>query len=569
MLNRFTRTFSSLQSFFAVPSFGLKVGRAERAEAAETGDMSAMQGLWLSLSLGLAYGVYFVLRYGGYWAEGDTVVFARAVDRLQQYGTIFSPLRYDHGYAYSVWMATLSDLTGVSATSLTRWLGPLLGNSFLALIGYAAFRTWLESNRLGMVAASTLLLVPELVFTVSRGNHEKLTVSLTLLASFILIEYLKRLDTPKPRFYIWGFVYLAVVFVLVSLNSIFGSTFIVASTLAFALISLLFLGFKTLRRRFGKTWLPLGALVTLSWGVFLLVIVYIYPQAGSKLGFVRDAFEGILHLFDEREVVTNPYESYGTGGGGQWVNASVARALSSFRWLLLVGSFTTWVYLGLAALRRPSDVSVQRLFLLAIYGAYGFIMAIAFPIDFLGLSAGDNLNVRLYTYFALFAVPMLVLGIVKLTSYAATLFPRRAVYSSASTLFLVFALFSVTKATLDPLVSNFWLQYWPEEPRAVNFWSEKQESSTMYGRGRLRAAYVMTYGGDVVGTNYVRNDRGLLADVADDREMPFSHSLDSALHRAEMSARRSPVILFDPSNRVYDNGRAQVLHRAPQTPFQK
>lgn len=532
----------------------------------EVQDISSVQGLLTILSLGLLFGGYFVLRYGGYWAEGDTVVFMRAISRLQEFATIFSPQRYDHGYAYSVWVATLSNLTGLPATTVTRWLTPLLGNLFLAVVGYTTFRTYLNSNRLGLIAASSLFLVPELVFTVSRGNHEKLTVTLTLLAALVLLKFILHLFSAPLQAFFFGIGYLCLIFTLVSLNSIFGSTFIVASSLVFAFTTFLFIIHGTFRKRFGRVWLPLGLLALLSWGVFLLVVAYVYPQE-NKLNMIKDALEGLRHLFDEQEVVSNPYESYGTGSGGQWLSGPVAQVLSLFRWVVLGGSFLTWLYLVVTLFRQAGQVSAQRLFVILVYGAYGLIMAAAFPIDFLGLSAGDNLSVRLYTYFSLFAVLVLSLGITNVAGFAGSRFPKRTVSYAMTSFFLVFALLSLLKATLDPLVSNIWLVYWPEEPRAVAFWSEKQESSMLYGRARLRSAYVLSYGRDVEGANYVRNDRTFATGTSD--EMAYSHSLDSALHRAEMTAERSARIPFALQNRVYDNGRAQILHRVSTTPFQK
>lgn len=534
--------------------------------APEGADIAAFQGLLSSLTIGLLFGGYFVLRYGGYWAEGDTVVFMRAITQLQEYATIFSPQRYDHGYAYSVWLATLSNLTGIPATAVTRWLAPLLGNVFLAVAGYSTFRAYLKSNRFGVVAASTLFLIPELVFTVSRGNHEKLTVTLTLLAALVLLKFsLRVLETPRlsPP---WVVVYLCLIFSLVSLNSIFGSTFLVASSLAFVLVTFLFIIQPTLRKRFGKLWLPFGVLIALSWGVFFLIVGYVYPQPG-KLYMIRDALEGLRNLYDEQEVVSNPYESYGTGGGGQWLNGPVAQLLSSFRWVLFIGSFVTWLYLLFTVFRNAQNISPQRLFVILLYGAYGLIMAVAFPIDFLGLSAGDNLSVRLYTYFSLFAALVLSLGVIKLATFSAQSVSQRTVTAAMTTLFLCFALLSLLKSTLDPLVSNRWIVYWPEEPRAIDFWSDKQDSSMMYGLARLRSAYVLSYGNDVEGANYIRNTRSFALGVPD--ETPYSHSLDSGLHRAEMTAEGLAWVPFSLQNRVYDNGRAQILHRVATTPFQK
>ena len=101
--------------------------------------------LWLALWVGIVSGLYFVLRYRGHWGEVDSAIFTQMVGSLPDWNRIKYPNSYSHGYAYSVWAASLSMVWQVEVAQLQRWVTPLVGNVFLALFGYVAFKRWLGS----------------------------------------------------------------------------------------------------------------------------------------------------------------------------------------------------------------------------------------------------------------------------------------------------------------------------------------------------------------------------------------------------------------------------------------
>ncbi len=530
-----------------------------------------------ALGLGLSFGAYYVLRYLGLWTEQDTEVFVRIIADMQNVGSLRSPGSYTHGYAYPVWATTLANFTGLSVTDLLQLYTPLIGNLFLALFGYACFRQLLGSERLGLLATAVLFLIPELVFTVSRGNHEKLTVSVTLLAVLALSKsFSEWRRAGRWSVYVgWTVVFYVCAFTLATLNIFFGSSLIVALTLM--------LGFTTvtllLRRRAGGHLFPfvrrLAFVVAVNWLLVLLVMWYVYPQSsGTNALLVETASERLTELFfpssgdttEEDFTVSDPYAVTGS----DWVNSHVYLLLSSFRWLLFTVSFPTWLVLFILAVRRIRQLTLHHLFALGLYGAFGMVLALAIPMDFLNLSAGSNLQVRMYTYFALFAAPLLAVGLERMSrmqllqvrlSRAKWLLP-----SLFAGLFIVFGGLSLLKATLDPVVSNRWLFYHPAEVQAAHFWGQRQRHSALWldVEGRLRYAYTTTYpaafdqgyrAGNIFdfGSYQGGSDFAVRSPMLEQTAVAWGH--------------RAPVLWLE--DRPYDNGEAQIYHRIPKTPFQK
>jgi hypothetical protein len=525
-----------------------------------------------ALGLGLSFGGYFVLRYLGLWTEQDTEVFVRIIADMQNAGSLRSPGSYTHGYAYPVWATTLANFTGLSVTDLLQLYTPLIGNLFLALFGYACFRRLLASERLGLLATSILFLIPELVFTVSRGNHEKLTVSVTLLAVLALSKsFLEWRRTGRWAVFVgWTVVYYLCAFTLATLNIFFGSSLIVALSVMLVFTTLT----VAMRRRAGKHLRPfvrrLAYIVSVNWLLVLLVMWYVYPQSsGTNTLLVETATQRLSALlFPQPEgepessfAVSDPYAVTGS----DWVNPKVYLLLSSFRWVLFAVSFPTWLVLFTFAIRQISELSTERLFTLGLYGAFGFVLALTIPIDFLNLSAGSNLQVRMYTYFALFATPLLAVGLERLSRPPLPLI-RSVLPSLFGMLFIVFGGLSLLKATLDPMVSNRWLFYHPAEVQAAHFWGSRHRHSILWldVEGRLRYAYTTTYPEAYA--------RGFL--TGNTFDFGSHQGGDGFAVRSPMLERtavawghRAPGLWLE--DRTYDNGEAQIYHRIPRTPFQQ
>jgi hypothetical protein len=516
------------------------------------------------IGLGFIFGAYFVLRYLGLWSENDTAVFLRAATALQETGSLDNQAAYQHGYAYPLWLTFLSNTTGVGVVDLAQLYTPILGSVFLSIFGYAAFRSLLSSDILGLIATSLLFLVPELVFTMCRGNHEKLTVSLILLALLALVRSFAEMFRERrwSIYTAWVIVFYGSIFTLASLNAFFASSLTVAFTLTF--LFALLLAAVQLKRTTLPPLLPivnrLSIIMLVSWILVALVTWYIYPRAGSILALFSTTLARLATLFLSFAPESNPY----TVTDSDWVNPSVYHLLSSFRYGLLTGSFITWVTLIWKILKQNNRTSINFLLMLALYSAFGLQMAFAVIVDFINLEAGTNAQVRIYTYFVLFASPLFTYGLVNL--FKRVTHPRRRQHFAGYLGILcgALAMLSFTKATLEPNLSNRWLFYRQNEVEAISFWTARNNYRTLWigPDDRLRNAYIATFP-----TNTLTQKSNFVVGKIDSN-LP-SDALESEIIRANAIAWQQPLPLQLLENRVYDNGDTTISRFIPRTPFQR
>lgn len=450
--------------------------------------------LTVVISLALCFGSYFVLRYLGYWMEQDTAQFVNYIYSLREHGRIDYAGAYSHGFAYSTWAAILEAMTGLSVSDLTQLFLPLVGNVLIAVIGFATFRYFLASSALGALTVAIYFLIPELVFTISRGNHEKLTIALVLLASMALAKSLPPASSSQRNWVVfatWNAVLYLSVFMAASLNAFFGSSFVVAVTLTLVFLTL---GARLIPR-VGTLNRQLLVKVTVAWLLIGLVILYVYPSTRGVIAVIGAGLERVATLSElgqtDRDAslqtaTPTPYAIVNTF----WRSIAVYRVLTFFRWLLLLISLVIWAAEVVSAIRRRSTLRHGRVLLLGFYGAFAAQLMVAVPIDFLGTQGGSNLQVRLYTYFALFSAPFLALGLFRLSRSRIAGVATTSAFVAA---FLVLSVLSSLKATLDPGVSNTWLFYDPQEVIAIDFWEHRHLGTSriwVSPGGRLRFGYV-------------------------------------------------------------------------------
>jgi hypothetical protein len=546
----------------AIPSLGAWLLSALRGSVAWFSARDTRYVL-VAMAIGIAFGSYFVMRYGGHWAEHDSRFFVAATDQLITEGQFLYDGSYTHGYTYPVWLAMLSLLTGLEPGELTRFYTPIIGNLLIALISFATFRRFLNSQRLGLLATTTIFLVPELVFTASRGNHEKLAISLTLLTSLAILRSFSELRRRQPRWNVytgWTVLFYLAIFALISVNIIFGLAVLGAWTVTLFLVGSLSWGRQNrARERLRLAARRLGPLIGSSWILAFLIAWYVYPPMKTDINHLKSSFANILvFLTADTESTAAPY----TAIQSQWLNQPVYRALTLFRWILFAGSGLAAAVLALRALWRPQGVRIERIILLGLYITFGLELALSVVADFSGLRFGDNLQVRFFTYFGLFATPMFVLAARAILRRLRRWLPERPLSYAVGGVLVFLAVASMLKATLDPLVSNNWIFYHPAEIEAMRTWAEHSERRTLYigDEIRLFPAWIMTYHTGLPNDNFV--DSG----AYDPRT---AHAFNSRIKQAQASAWLSPLSPITEQNRVYDNGEAQIFHRIPQTPLQR
>jgi hypothetical protein len=286
--------------------------------------------------------------------------------------------------------------------------------------------------------------------------------------------------------------------------------------------------------------------------------------------------------------------------------------ITAFTWLLIAWAVLTWILTAARFFRR--GVFQQEL---PLFVAWAFAAATALQIalsilgDTTG-SLGSNVQLRLFPSFTLFAVPLVVTapsirhrvlnattrrwlpptaGLVVLAGVAvaypavtivvvpvaiAILLALRAFRPPGSlswlprmavvVLFCGFALAALMKATNDPLVSNKWTFYSAAEGRGLRWveahfspdtvvWSEFDERLATVARAYVDEAPV------------IPGQRRWVAGSTWELEA-VRYAFVSDITAARASRLAFPLPGSGQDDRIYDNGRVQVVHWVPETPYQ-
>jgi len=231
-------------------------------------------------------------------------------------------------------------------------------------------------------------------------------------------------------------------------------------------------------------------------------------------------------------------------------------------WLLNLTPGPDVLYIISTALRHGVRAGIVGA-LGILSGCFVHVLAAAVGVDLLGLAAGSNLQVRLYSYVVLWAAPQFVLFVVRV-SRRVTVPGGPAVRGAA--LLAVFAVLlssSVLKSTLDPVLSNRWLGYHPSEVQAVRTWTQHSQSSSIWVGidARVVFAYVAESGVTVPRFNS-------LSAIPAER-VGSGFALQSPLTLSNNRVWNLPLPELLLGDRIYDNGTSQILWRHPLTQFQR
>lgn len=585
---------------------------------------SWLRGSWslVPLFVALALVASIWLRYEHSWAENDTVVLTSASRAVLEEGTI-TPDRgaYDHGFAYPSVVAMLSAITGLQVVNVQLTVLPWL-TVFTALMAFIAFRAIMRSARAGAIAASLLLVQPDFLFVSQRGSHEKMTWTLVLTLLYCLVTSLegRRLRQTVPyvvAFYLAGFAMLTT-------NAFFGSSFttIILLSLTGAVLTtrrlFRFQASKRLVPRLGYVFLILTALT-------YVVLFYLYSPAGNNIGNLARVADRLAALYlnvdtnietrveqstqvrsnaqvSQASTTRSPYTSVSLG----WVSTPIFVMLTLFTWLMMVAAFLIWLLLAVTFVRRGVARSELPLFLIwAFTAAAGAQIALSVAADFAG-ALGSNLQLRLFPVFNVFAIPMIiataaryrvpersrvlryaVVGIASIipivvavayppgtilialtlalvlyvgTNWNRSVWAQRIAITAGILLFTYFAAASVLKATNDPLVSNKWFFYSDGEARAMQWTNKHQVDRFVWADydERLKSASVLvTDDADVSIAAWTTSTAPTVRLI-----------LTSDIISARAERLQQPMRPVANSDRIYDNGSAQLYHYVPQTPYQ-
>jgi hypothetical protein len=202
-----------------------------------------------------------------------------------------------------------------------------------------------------------------------------------------------------------------------------------------------------------------------------------------------------------------------------------------------------------------------------MYSAFAFLVVASVPVDFSGLAAGANLEVRNFTYVTLAGAPLVAqliyLGAHKpwnLTILSARMSVPRVVRAGAVVLLSLMLVLGFLKATLDPLVSNNWLFYTAGEKQALKFfWTHNRQQTLWTGPDDRLAFYAHAR---LVESNQRENT------IIGYKITPFTKEyLRSPVVVASSLALHFTMPNYNADDRVYDNGAAQVFFQQPVSQF--
>ncbi len=512
------------------------------------------------LGLSLVYAGYFVLRFGGLWTENDTAVFSSVTMQMLHTGNALFPGQYAHGYAYPAWMGSLCLLTGVRVPVMNTVVLPFVGLFFLTLTGFLTFRTWLRSDKWATLGVLLLFGSPDLLFSALRGNHEKLNIVLLLMVFYTMVQGFYAIGQGRLRqFAVWTLLMYVFEFTNSTVNDYFASTLAAAATIGVVTSLWLIRRARPARIEDAVAVRRLRAVVGTTWLLVLWVMFFVFPPSGRDFELLKTAGSKLISLFLTFHAGSNPYVL----ARAQWAGAVIIDLMAAYRWALFLSSFAVWLCALWIVIVRRRPLEWNNVLLTALYGSFGFTIVAAIPVDFAGLAAGANLEVRNFIYFVLFAVPMLLYGVKvayhrwkPIKAYSKTHLVRIV----GGTVLAGFIAIGLLKATLDPVISNQWMFYRPSERQAVTYFWTYAANSILWTGSDNRLVYMSAMW-----------DTG---DPKDNMVVGF------ALHSNYRNWLRSPVVVrsavtqgsnipdYQGQDRVYDAGQSQLYHMRPRSLFQ-
>ena len=217
-----------------IPTNG-RDAQSDVALATRAGEPRARDAVLALLSLALVIGAYFIWRYGGRWAESDTAVMTGAI-RVVADSAALAPQAsgvYVNGYGYQVVSTTIVAFTGLSVETLQVMVYPLI-SAVLVLPAWILYRELTGSARLATLATLLLWLVPEHLFAVLRGSHERLDRAFLLTALWLLVRTV-RFGGDRQRLVAHVALVLLMLYGLIATNALFGMSFVAALVSAFVM----------------------------------------------------------------------------------------------------------------------------------------------------------------------------------------------------------------------------------------------------------------------------------------------------------------------------------------------
>jgi len=530
------------------PSEGSIAGGAPRIEGTPVQgapDAQRREDVLALLGLALVIGAYFILRYRGLWAESDTGVMTQAIRVVGDNDALAPPTSgvYVNGYGYQIVSMAIMAFTGLSVETLQILVYPLV-SAALVLPAWALYRELTGSPRIASLATLLLLLVPEHLFAVLRGSHERLDRAFLLTALWLLLRSV-RFRGDRPRFVVNAGLFVVMTYGLIATNALFGMSFVAALATALVVSLLARLGPHSVRGYAAETthlfsWSSAAGVLLV--GLFTWII---YPPFGPGL-LALSAIPGkLISIILSGAPGFDPYTYVATA----WVSTIAFLVLSTMNFVVLGTSALAWLGLGRSWLRGAVPPSLGTWVLWLLYTAFALQGAAAIMSDRTGSLQG-NVQYRAFSVFSTIAVPLVALWLSRW---------RPGTWRRGATAVVVAAatILALAKTTLEPAVSNKWMFYTAPELQSL-VWADghQRDAATWVGPDdRLPAAYLLYFGNPAATNAWVT-------------AFESSADVDSFLVSAPilLQSDRLEIALpsLDAMNVVYDNGDVRLLRRPPE-----
>ncbi len=132
--------------------------------------------------------LFLIIRYYGHLTEPDTNAFYGYIKNISEYGKLIPQGDYyGQGYGAPSLFTFIVTLTGLDVSLFVQTIYPILGLAMAVMAG-AFYNTVLGGARLASLATFFMFLQPEYLFVLLRGNHEKVTLSMVVLAMLVLVK---------------------------------------------------------------------------------------------------------------------------------------------------------------------------------------------------------------------------------------------------------------------------------------------------------------------------------------------------------------------------------------------
>jgi hypothetical protein len=559
----------------------LKVGRRfETARcAAQAGCPNGRSEIRLACVLiigAVAYAAYFVLRFGGLWAENDSAVFSAATAGTISVGSVLFPHQYAHGFGYPAWLSSMALLTGLRPSIVNGTVAPFFGSLLLVIGGFVAYRSLLHSAKSATLGILFLLATPDLMFSVLRGNHEKLNIFLLLVSLFCLVRVFTVLrDSRSLGCRKWVFVFFALSFADTTIHDYFAACVLLALAVTTVVLHI-FSRFSTGTEAFSaggfapplhgmrSLTLTFAAMTAASCAILLFVAFVVFPPAGHDALLARPVVDRLHRMVASHHLTSNPYAA----PSAQWVNPFVLAGLAAFRWILSTGSFLSWITNCWRISTRRRRPSLEDVLVVSFYGAFGALVVVSVPVDFSGVYFGTNFELRNFTIFALIAAPLLAKSVHGALSWDNLLLPPRSRFGRfpstrlttrgsktvavrALAIAMAFLLvLGFLKTTLEPLASNQWMFYSTAEKEALEGFLRHTSSESMWTGADNRLPNVIQ---DLSGANTPRSRIEGFALRPRDEFLLYSPVIV-----ANLRAHQQHPPTYRDMDRVFDAGAASI-----------